>query len=135
MKPCYYAYLRFDTCIFILYYLTPLVLVKRTCLLFGLLFIYYTAVQSQTAERPTLQAGRSIGEIAIDGLLDEEDWQNAPVMDSFLTTEPVERGTPSAPTLVRVIVTEKAIFIGVECKDPDPDRIVRFSKLRDTDIQ
>ena len=111
-----------------------MVLVKRSCLLFGIFFIYYSAVRCQVAERPKIQAGSLTGEIIIDGVLNEEEWQNVPVMDSFLTTEPVERGTPTAPTLVRVIATEKAIFIGVECKDPDPDRIVRFSKLRDTDI-
>ena len=99
-----------------------MVLVKRSCLLFGILFICYSAVRCQVAERPTIQAGSLTGEIIIDGVLDEAEWQNAPVLDSFLTTEPVERGKPSAPTLVRVIATEKAIFIGVECKDPDPDK-------------
>ncbi|WP_297702953.1 carbohydrate binding family 9 domain-containing protein [uncultured Eudoraea sp.] len=111
-----------------------MVLVKRSCLLFGLLFIYYSTVWSQTIERPTLQAGRLTGEITIDGILNEEDWQNAQVLDSFLTTEPAEKGTPSAPTLVRVIATKKTIIIGVECKDPNPEKIIRFSKLRDTDI-
>ncbi|MEP0131629.1 MAG: DUF5916 domain-containing protein [Eudoraea sp.] len=109
-------------------------LVKRPFLFLGLLLVFHALAQSQVSERPSLQAGSLAGEIIIDGVLNEEDWQNTPVMDSFLTTEPVERGMPSAPTLVRVIATEKAIFIGVECKDPDPDRIVRFSKLRDTDI-
>jgi len=110
------------------------VLVKRSCLLFGLLFIYYSTVWSQTIERPTLQAGSFTGEITIDGILIEEDWQNAQVLDSFLTTEPAEKGTPSEPTFVRVLVNEKAIIIGIECKDSNPEKIVRFSKLRDTDI-
>lgn len=111
-----------------------MVLVKRSCLLFGLLFIYYSTVWSQTIERPTLQAGSFTGEITIDGILIEEDWQNAQVLDSFLTTEPAEKGTPSEPTFVRVLVNEKAIIIGIECKDSNPEKIVRFSKLRDTDI-
>jgi len=125
---------RFNTCIFILIKLPPVVLVKRSCLLFGLLFIYYSTVWSQTIERPTLQAGSFTGEITIDGILIEEDWQNAQVLDSFLTTEPAEKGTPSEPTFVRVLVNEKAIIIGIECKDSNPEKIVRFSKLRDTDI-
>ncbi len=111
-----------------------MVLVKRSCLLFGLLFIYYSTVWSQTIERPTLQAGSFTGEITIDGILIEEDWQNAQVLDSFLTTEPAEKGTPSEPTFVRVLANEKAIIIGIECKDSNPEKIVRFSKLRDTDI-
>jgi len=109
-------------------------LVRSACLFLGLVFICSAYVYSQVAVRPSIQAGKVTGEITIDGFLDEPDWQTAPVLDSFLTTEPVEKGTPSAPTFVRVMATSKAIIIGVECKDPNPERIVRFSKLRDTDI-
>jgi hypothetical protein len=66
--------------------------------------------------------------------MDEPDWQNAPVLDNFLTTEPVEKGAPSYKTEARVLANEKMIVIGIECEDSHPDAIVRFSKLRDTDI-
>jgi hypothetical protein len=110
------------------------VLVKRSYIFIGLLFVCHALVQSQDSERPSLQAGKMTGEITVDGVLDEPDWQNAPVLDSFFTTEPIEKGMPSSPTLVRVLVNEKAIIIGIECKDSNPEKIVRFSKLRDTDI-
>jgi len=98
-------------------------------LLFGTSFL-----QGQVADRPTLAAGRFLGEIQIDGYMDEEEWKNAPVLNTFQTTVPVEKGTPSAATRVRVLVNEKAVIIGIQCDDPQPDKIVRFSKLRDTDI-
>ncbi len=66
--------------------------------------------------------------------MDEQVWKNAPVLNTFQTTVPVEKGTPSAATIVRVLVNEKAVYIGIRCEDPEPDKIVRFSKLRDTDI-
>ncbi len=66
--------------------------------------------------------------------MDEEEWKNAPVLNTFQTTVPIEKGVPSAATLVRVLVNEKSLIIGIQCEDPDPDKIVRFSKLRDTDI-
>ncbi len=66
--------------------------------------------------------------------MDESDWKNAPLLDEFRTTEPVEKGLPSAQTHVRVLANEKALFIGIECKDPNPDKIVRFSKIRDANI-
>ncbi|MBT8298887.1 MAG: carbohydrate binding family 9 domain-containing protein, partial [Maribacter sp.] len=88
----------------------------------------------QSAGRPSLAAGKLIGDIKIDGLLDESAWQNAPILEDFRTTEPIEKGKPSSPTLVRVIANEKAVIIGIECKDPNPDAIVRFSKVRDADI-
>lgn len=87
-------------------------LVKRAFLFLAFVIFCLSYAQSQVTERPSVQAGKLIGEITIDGFLDEPDWQNAPVLDAFLTTEPVEKGKPSAPTLVRVIATEKAIFIG-----------------------
>ncbi|WP_297766122.1 carbohydrate binding family 9 domain-containing protein [uncultured Muriicola sp.] len=97
--------------------------------LFGTFFL-----QGQVADRPTLAAGRFLGEIRIDGYMDEEEWKNAPVLNTFQTTVPIEKGVPSAATLVRVLVNEKSLIIGIQCEDPDPDKIVRFSKLRDTDI-
>ncbi|MEZ2415526.1 DUF5916 domain-containing protein [Muriicola sp. E247] len=105
----------------------------------NLFFIFFFALfssilQAQVEARPSLAAGRFEREIRIDGLLDEEEWKNAPVLDSFLTTVPEEKGTPSARTLVRVLVDERAVVIGIQCFDPEPDKIVRFSKLRDTDI-
>ena len=85
-------------------------------------------------ERPSFETGKLLGEIKIDGLLDESDWKNAPVLDKFLTTEPIEKGIPSFPTFVRVLANEKSIIIGIECKDLSPNDIVRFSKIRDADI-
>lgn len=85
-------------------------------------------------ERPSFETGKLLGEIKIDGILDESDWKNAPVLDKFLTTEPIEKGTPSFPTFVRVLTNEKSIIIGIECKDLSPNDIVRFSKIRDADI-
>ncbi|NNE03543.1 MAG: carbohydrate binding family 9 domain-containing protein, partial [Eudoraea sp.] len=63
------------------------------------------------------------------------EWYSAPELSNFLTTEPAEKGTPTAATLVRVLANEKSVIIGIECKDPNPDDIVRFSKIRDADIR
>ncbi len=92
------------------------------------------ALNGQSSDRPRLAAGRSVGEIRIDGYMDEEEWKKAPVLNSFMTTVPVEKGVPSQSTLVRVLVDEKAVYIGFDCKDSDPEKIVRFSKLRDANI-
>ncbi len=98
------------------------------------LVLFPPVLFGQSEERPSLNAGKLLGEIKIDGLLNEPDWQNAPVLDEFLTTEPSEKGIPSSPTIVRVIANEKSVVIGIDCKDPNPDNIVRFSKVRDADI-
>jgi len=107
---------------------------KRFHLIICFLVLFPIVLFGQSAERPSLKAGKLLGEIKIDGFLNEPDWENAPVLDEFLTTEPSEKGIPSAPTIVRVIANEKSVVIGIECKDPNPDNIVRFSKVRDADI-
>ncbi|RLD26747.1 MAG: hypothetical protein DRI75_11090, partial [Bacteroidetes bacterium] len=102
-----------------------------------ILFFLVTPISllfSQSTERPSFEAGKLKGDIKIDGILDETDWKNAPVLVQFLTTEPTEKGTPSYPTFVRVIANEKFVVFGIECKDSSPNEIVKFSKIRDADL-
>ena len=86
------------------------------------------------AQRPTLEAGSGAEVVIMDGVLDEAWWVTAPSTDAFLTTVPVQKGTPSYPTILKVVAHPKYVMIGIECKDPQPDEIIRFSKLRDADI-
>ncbi len=102
--------------------------------IFCFLVVSTTLLMGQSNERPSLKAGQILGDMKIDGLLDEPDWRNAQVLDDFRTTEPVEKGIPSTQTFVRVIANEKSVVIGIDCKDPNPNDIVRFSKVRDADI-
>jgi hypothetical protein len=89
---------------------------------------------AQISERPSISCGPTTEAIKIDGHLTEGDWISAPLLENFFTTEPVEKGTPSFRTILRVLANEKAIIIGIECKDTNPEEIIHFSKLRDTDL-
>ncbi len=88
----------------------------------------------QATDRPQFKAGTLQSEIIVDGILDEEDWQNAPVLEEFRMVVPEEQGTPSYPTRVRVLANARTVVIGIHCSDPEPDKIVRFSKIRDADV-
>ncbi len=90
---------------------------------------------SQDFEPPTLQAGRVKGPIKLDGHLNEPDWQQAPVLTGLHTTVPVEGGTPTGKTEVRVLAEPRNIYLGIVCYDPEPDKIVSFSKLRDANLR
>ena len=116
------------------YFRSALLLMNRFFLNLCFVLIPVTLLLGQSNDRPAFEAGKLTGTIKIDGLLDEADWNNAPVLDEFLTTEPIEKGNPSSPTFVRVMANEKAVVIGIECKDSDPNEIVRFSKIRDANI-
>ena len=75
------------------------------------------------------------GAIELDGLLNEPDWAQAPVVDQLRTTVPVEGGVPSGRTTVRVLTHPRFLLIGIECFDDSPEQIVNFSKLRDSDLE
>ena len=94
----------------------------------------WPAAAAQEPEPPRLRAGVLTGALAIDGVLDEAAWQSAPVLDTFTQTDPKEGAPPSARTSVRVLANRRAIFIGIICEDPDPDRLVSFSVRRDAPL-
>ena len=73
-------------------------------------FFINALIFAQSTERPSFQSGKLQGAINLDGILDEDDWKNAPILQDFLTTEPLEKGTPSFQTTVRVIANEKFVI-------------------------
>jgi hypothetical protein len=93
-----------------------------------------TSISSFSQQKVTLKAGVLQGKIQLDGKLDEADWLNAPFTDQLRTTVPIENGVPTFRTEVRVLAGQKFIYIGISCFDNEPDKIVRFSKLRDTNL-
>ncbi|MDH3648235.1 MAG: carbohydrate binding family 9 domain-containing protein [Saprospiraceae bacterium] len=98
-----------------------------------LLIPYFSSAQG--AASPQLAVGHLDETLRIDGIIDEAAWASAPVAKDLVTTEPVEGAVPSGQTLVRVLASTKALIIGVDCRYNDPDQIVSYSKLRDTDLR
>lgn len=101
------------------------------------LIILFSAspMYSQQDNRPEMAAAQITGVIKLDGVLDEPDWEKAPVNDQFKTIVPVEGGAPSGRTQVRVLAHPRFLVIGVQCFDDDPKAIVNYSKLRDVDLE
>lgn len=102
-----------------------------------LLFLmsYTTSMVSQSESRPEIAASTVNGAIILDGVLEESDWQAANLIDQFKTIVPVEGGVPSGRTTMRVLAHAKFLLIGIECFDDNPDAIVNYSKLRDSDLE
>lgn len=59
----------------------------------------------------------------IDGVLDEEVWLRAPIVDDFHQINPVEFGEPSQRTQVFLLYDRDNLFIAARLYDPEPDRI------------
>ena len=84
-------------------------------------------------EKKILNAQKTNSSIKIDGILDEESWQNTDIAKDFISFEP-KNGTPIPNELrseVKIIYDNEAIYIGASLYDNEPDKILREITERD----
>ncbi len=101
---------------------------------FVLVFLSFNAA-GQEIERSTMACIKANQAVKVDGWLNEEDWSRADSITSLSMVEPVVNGTPSFPTVVKILVTSKNIYLGIKCFDDHPEDIVAFSKARDSELE
>ncbi len=92
-------------------------------------------IAADAEPRPSLRAGALKADLQVDGRLDEADWASAPTIADLTMMEPTRGGTPTGRTEVRILASAREIVIGVRCLDPEPSRIVTFTKERDGDFE
>lgn len=108
----------------------------RTSLyLVGLVVAFGAAAISATAQ-PTSNSLRAHAvdgpaRIQLDGHLDEAPWTAAPTSTDFTQQEPVEGGTPSERTAVRVVHDNEALYLGITLFYEDPSDIRAYQLRRD----
>jgi hypothetical protein len=93
------------------------------------------AAQEVNPDRPFLSVGALEGDLDLDGLLDEDAWENAPAIAGLTMIEPVEGGNLTGHTRVQVLASPRYLVIGIQAADPDPDGIVSTSKARDPELR
>jgi hypothetical protein len=93
---------------------------------------YDAKIEVSKAQLQTCVASRRVnGGITIDGILDESDWELAPVSTGFIQREPHD-GEPSAEkTYFRVLYDDEYIYIGIRALDSQADKIVGRLTRRD----
>lgn len=84
-------------------------------------------------DRPTIEAVRVSETPEIDGILDEEVWQNANIATGFRQESPDFNTSPKFNTEVRIIYNDKAIYVGAMMYDSHPDSIKKELAVRDSD--
>ena len=77
-----------------------------------------------------LRAGRAPD---IDGVLSDEVWQSAPLIDTFTQQEPVNGEPATERTEVRILYDSGHLYIAVHAFDSNPDQIVATEMRRDSD--
>lgn len=93
-----------------------------------------TAVDARGADghgMPVVQAERTRTPIAVDGRLDEEAWDRAPVQTVFRQRNPDEGAPATEATELRILYDDDAVYVGVRLHDREAGRIVRQLSRRD----
>ncbi len=82
-------------------------------------------IDYDTARRDRrMQATPSQGPIALDGRLDEPSWAAAPVAKGFVQNDPREGEPATYDTEVKLLYDDRALYIGVFARDPEPGQII-----------
>src|SRR5687768_979410 len=87
-----------------------------------------------SADPPTLAVLRIDTPITLDGSLDEEAWQRAPLATGFVQQDPAVGRPVSERTEVRVLLDESALYFGVSCFDSDPGGVIARELRRDDEL-
>ncbi|HEY3172048.1 MAG TPA: hypothetical protein VGK86_05650, partial [Thermoanaerobaculia bacterium] len=72
---------------------------------------------------PPIEVHRATGAIRIDGDLSDAGWKDAAVIDRFWETQPGDNTPPKVATFAYIAYDEKYLYIGIDCRDPEPSKI------------
>ncbi len=74
-------------------------------------------------ERKSFEIRRTTSAPTIDGVLDDDVWRNAAPISDFHQTSPIDGGTPTEATIVRVTYDDEYLYIAADLRDSDPNSI------------
>jgi hypothetical protein len=89
---------------------------------------------TSSAERRVAPARRVESPPLIDGVLDDQAWQDAPLINGFVQADPFEGMPATEDTEVRIVYDQTAIYVGVRLLDRDPSQIVTTDTRRDANL-
>jgi len=87
------------------------------------------------AESSTVAVGTFVGQIRLDGVLDEPSWQQAGVIADLTQQSPKPGETTPFTTEVRLLADRDNLYVGVTCTDPEPSKIAIHTMQRDGNMR
>ena len=84
------------------------------------------------AERYRVQPTRVESGPTLDGVLDEEAWLTAAVIDDFVQQEPAEGEPATERTVVRLMYDARSLYIGVEAYNSQAGSVIATEMRRDS---
>ena len=111
---------------------------RAVLLIFCAIFIVQTSIHAQDSttvvpKRVYTTKGLS-GEKppVIDGIMDETSWNGVEWENDFIENRPDENTPPSNQTRFKITYDQKYIYIGIQCLDSLPEKIVKRLSRRDS---
>ena len=98
---------------------------------FFLFLLTHSIFAQKVNDKYQINCNKSLDEISIDGVLDEETWINADVAKDFHMILPMDTSLANAITEVRVAYDDKNFYISAVCYIKNPGSIVVASMKRD----
>jgi hypothetical protein len=86
-----------------------------------------------STEKKQLAAVRTASAPKIDGVIDDAEWQQAPVATDFIQYSPYSGRPATHNTEVRILYDDEAIYIAAMMYDTNPDSIFMHLGKRDSD--
>ena len=83
------------------------------------------AVEPNRASAFTARAVRIAESPEVDGVLDESFWQDIEPITEFVQREPLDGGSPTERTEVRIAYDDRALYFAFKLFDSEPDKIRR----------
>ncbi|HXT50821.1 MAG TPA: DUF5916 domain-containing protein, partial [Thermoanaerobaculia bacterium] len=99
----------------------------------AVLAVSLAASSAGAVGRESLIAAAASAEVSLDGRLDEPAWAEAPQVELTQASPRPGAATPYATT-VRVLTAGDRVWIGVDCRDPEPQRLAIHTRVRDRDM-
>jgi len=83
------------------------------------------------AEKKKIEAIRISTPPKIDGILDDQCWENVPVASDFYQLVPYNGENASLDSEVKFVYDDQAIYVGAMLHEPNPDNI--YTELSERD--
>jgi hypothetical protein len=89
---------------------------------------------TQTSDRKQIEIPRTELVPVIDGVLDDEIWQQAAVITDLHQMNPVDHGEPSQSSVFYVTYSDDYFYVAARLYDSNPEEIRAMSLLHDTEL-
>lgn len=96
---------------------------RKKIVVFLCLFFLWQGLICSQFEKFTVAAVRTEIPPVIDGILDDEVWNNAPSVSDFIQFEPDKDKPASVRTVAKILYDNDYIYVAFLCYDPEPEKI------------